>query len=381
MTAGRLTGGGEGLSRARGLALTAWLFAAWLHFALGMAAFPASAADELTADAPSLSDVPSDQPPAAKEAPQPVQKSVCRTFRVRPEDEVWVVSTRHLGCATDGPLPSLQFWRYENAWWQPATADEFFAGDAVEAVTSFYIHGNQIDHPQACRDGLTVYFQLAGKFDHEPPVRFVIWSWPSSKIKGPLVDVRTKAARSDSEARYLARFLQQFPGEAQVGLVGYSFGARIVSGAMHRIGSESLVSADAEPSRYRVALWAAAEHSDWYMPGRYHDQALAAADAWFITVNSCDPVLARYRLLEKCGDPSAVGYAGIYGRNLLPPDVSSRLEVVNVSHIIGKTHLMPPYVFSLWIQDRTREYVLWHPLGGQPLAKRPQAEAAELAAN
>ena len=368
----RLTVGHKGLSRAGGIALTAWLV-----FAPAIGSSPTVAANQPAAEASS----PADLPANAKDAPQPVEKSVCRSFRVRPEDEVWVVSTRHLGCATGGPLPALQFWRYSNAWWQPATAAEFFADDFAAAVTTFYIHGNQIDHPQACSDGLTVYFQLAGKFDHEPPVRFVVWSWPSSKIKGPLVDVRNKAARSDSEALYVARFLEQFPGQARVGLVGYSFGARIVSGAMHRIGSESPSDASAEPSRYRVALWAAAEHSDWYLPGRYHGDALAAADAWFITVNCCDPVLARYRMIDKCSDPSAVGYAGIYGRNLLPADVSSRLEVVNVSNIIGKTHDMPPYLYSLWIQDRTRQYVLWHPLPGQPLAERPPANAAELAAN
>ena len=86
MTAGRVIGGRETLARARGLALTAWLFAAWLLFAQGMAAWPAAAANESTADALLLSDVSSDQPAAAKEAPQPAQKAVCRTFRVRPQD-------------------------------------------------------------------------------------------------------------------------------------------------------------------------------------------------------------------------------------------------------------------------------------------------------
>lgn len=372
MAVWRLIRGREGLSRAGG-----WALAVGLLLGLGGAVRSAAAASHSSADSSS----PSELPAAGKDAPLSSKKTVCRTFRVRPQDEVWVVSTRHLGCATDGPLPPLQFWRYANSWWQPATSTEFFADYPANVVTAFYIHGNQIDHPQACSDGLTVYFQLAGKFDDEPRVRFVIWSWPSSKIKGPLVDVRSKAARSDSEAKYLARFLQQIPGQARIGLVGYSFGARIVSGAMHRIGSEPLLTSDTSPSRYRVALWAAAEHSDWYLPGRYHGQALAAAGGWFITVNCCDPVLARYGMIDKCGDPSAVGYAGIYGRNLLPAEISSRLEVVNVSNIVGKTHDMPPYLYSLWIQDRTRQYVLWQPLGGQPLAERPQAEAAELTAH
>jgi hypothetical protein len=115
-------------------------------------------------------------------------------------------------------------------------------------------------------------------------------------------------------------------------------------------------------ARFRVAMWAAAEHNHWYLPGQFHGQALAAAEAWFSAINCCDPVLARYRFIDACDDPSAVGYAGIYGRNLLPPDVNSRIEEVNVSNIVGNEHHWRPYLYSRYIQDRTRDYVMWHPL-------------------
>lgn len=311
--------------------------------------------------------------PAADQAPYgtqaPTQKSTeCRTFRVREQDEVWVVSTRHLGCPGDSKQePIWQLWKYEKGWWQPRTAAEFNARDSADVVTPFYIHGNRIDHPQACSDGLAVYFQLIGKLDAEPPVRFVIWSWPSSQIKGQLKDVRAKAARSDVDAYYLARFVARMKPAVRVGLVGYSFGARIVSGAMHRLGGGSLLGWSLEPGErpaVRVALWAAAEHNYWYLPGNFHDRALAAGDAWFITINHCDPVLERYRFIEECGNPVAVGYAGIYGRNLLPADVNARVEEVNVTNIVGGTHDMSAYLYSLYIQGRTREFVLWHELRG-----------------
>jgi hypothetical protein len=297
--------------------------------------------------------------------PDAGSKESC-VFRVREQDEIWVVSTRHLGCPSGGKeLPAWQIWRYEKGWWQPRTSEEFYASDDPDVVTPFYIHGNRIDHPQACSDGLEVYFQLVGKLDGEPPVRFVIWSWPSSQIKGPLNDVRTKAARSDIDAYYLARFLERMQPDVRVGLVGYSYGARIASGALHLLGDGELLGWRLEPgerTKVRVALWAAAEHNHWYLPGSFHDQALATADAWFITINYCDPVLSRYRFLEECSDPVAVGYAGIYGRNLLPADVNDRIEEVNVTNIVGGTHDMSAYLYSLYIQKRTREYVLWHEL-------------------
>jgi hypothetical protein len=87
-------------------------------------------------------------------------------------------------------------------------------------------------------------------------------------------------------------------------------------------------------------------------------------------------VLGRYRHIDTCGDPEAVGYAGIYGRNLLPPEVNARIEEVNVSHLVGDEHHWRPYLYSRYIQDRTRDYVLWHDVGYGP-AKEAAAVAAE----
>lgn len=288
----------------------------------------------------------------------------CSTFRVREQDQVWLVSTRHLGCNL-GYIPTFQVSRYERGTWQPATEAEFFAADTADVVTPIYVHGNRIDACLASSYGLSVYFEMAGKLDHEQPVRFVIWSWPADQIKGPLNDVRSKAARCDYEAYFFGSFLGRLQPDVRVGVIGFSFGARIVSGGMHLVNGGSIFgySLPAAPrAQFRVALWAAAEHNHWYLPGQFHSRALAAAEAWFVTVNCCDPVLARYRMLDRCDNAEAVGYAGIYGRNLLPPDVNARIEEVNVANIVGGEHDWRPYLYSRYIQDRTREYVLWHPL-------------------
>jgi hypothetical protein len=301
-------------------------------------------------------------PPAKQAASQ--RPEVCKTFRVREQDQVWVVSTRHLGCPSgDKNDPPLQFWRYERGYWQHASAAEFYAADSADLVTPIFIHGNRIDHPEACREGLDVYFQLVGKLDDEPPARFVIWSWPSSQIHGPIRDARAKAARSDVDAYYLARFLARMQPEVRVGMVGFSLGARIIAGSLHLLGGGTLLGQTVEASQgpqSRVAFWAAAEHNDWLLPGHYHGEALPEAERWFNTVNCCDPVLAHYRLLVRCSNPVALGYAGMYGRNLLPADLDARIEEVNVSNIVGRRHSMYPYLYSLYIQNRTRDFALWH---------------------
>jgi hypothetical protein len=168
--------------------------------------------------------------------------------------------------------------------------------------------------------------------------------------------------------------------EVRCGVLGYSFGARIVSGAMHLVGGGSIfgqsLSAAPRP-QFRVVMWAAAEHNHWYLSGQFHSEALAAADAWYSTINCCDPVLARYAGLEKCSNPAAVGYAGIYGRNLLPADVNARIEEVNVSNIVDGEHHWRPYLYSLYIQNRTRDYILWHELGAGALRAGAATAAAK----
>ena len=348
---------------------------------------PGADAEPAQADAAAANTTRQASPVSTTAKSLPAHKSVstiCNVFRVRPQDEVWAVSTRWLGCPP-GRIsnPNFAVSQYQHLPGRypqciNSSVGRFHATSSPDVVTVFFIHGNRIDSSTALQNGLDVYFQMAGKFDSERPVRFVIWSWPSEQIHGPLKDVRVKAARTDVDACYLARFLSQVDSSVPVGLIGYSYGARIICGGLHLLGGGQLIGHTVEPGPrppMRVALWAAAEHSNWLAPGYYHGRALPMADRWLITVNGCDPVLKRYHMLDKCGDPTALGFAGLYGRNLLSQEMNRRVEEINVSHLVGSTHEMRPYLYSLAIQSRTRDYVLWYEPAGLARAK-PAALAA-----
>lgn len=299
----------------------------------------------------------------------------CSAFRVREQDQVWVISSRQIGCATNATADSLQVWQYEKGTWQPRKLAEFYATDSADVVTTMYIHGNRIDASQANADGLAVYFQFVGKFDHTRAVRFVIYSWPSDQIKGPLKDVRAKAARADEEAFLVSRFLYGINPEVPVGVVGYSYGARIILGGMHLLGGGSLCGRATEPGKgqpIRVALWAAAEHNEWPLPGHNHGQALGMADEWWITINGCDPALERYRFVDPCAQPTALGYAGLAGG--LPKDLAPKVRQVNVSHIVGGTHEMSAYLYAPGIVAPTAKLVLWYGEGDEARGARDEGK-------
>lgn len=312
--------------------------------------------------APSARAGETDAATSAKAAAAPVE---CLSFRVRPEDEVWAVSTRCLTCPSgaEGEI-GWSVWKYDplGPQWRTASSGEFYAGHNPEAVVAMYVHGNQIDSSLALRDGLDTYFQLAGRYDAGSPVRFVIWSWPSDKIHGPIRDGRTKASRADGEAYYLARFLAPMPAKARVGIVGYSYGARITAGALHLLGGEELCGWRVTPGNevaYRVVFWAAAEHDDWLVPYRRHWRAIDMAERWLITRNYCDPALSRYGWIEKGWDPVALGYSGLAGRNLLTAEQNARIEEIDVTNVVGKTHDNDAYLYAPWVAGRTRGVVLW----------------------
>ena len=312
--------------------------------------------------------------------------AACTTFRVRPQDSVWAVSTRGLGCPVPGWTYPLTVWQYESQTprWANASMEAFAASDDPEVVTVVYIHGNRIDSNLALQDGLSVYFQLAGAWDHEPPIRFVIWTWPSDQIRGPLKDVRAKAARSDADAYYLGQFLSRLSPEVKVGLLGYSYGARIACGGVHLLGGgqlDGLSLTETSGPEIRVALWAAAEHDYWLLPGRFHGQALPRAEHWFMTRNYCDPVLAHYRMLDKCSDPTALGFSGLVGRNLLSPEVNERIDELDVTGVVGSSHDMQRYLYARSILDPSRDVLFGRLAANELINAAPEGNSAATAAD
>ena len=153
-------------------------------------------------------------------------KSPC----VRPNDSLWLVSHRGLGCRGDEPLEKLQCWRFEESWERASLAD-LLADDCPNRITTVFVHGNRIDGAEAFTTGFRAYQALV-RCAGDRPVRFVIWSWPSERVCGPVKDARIKAARTAPSARYLARLIDRLDSTDRLSLWGHSFGARVVAGAL-----------------------------------------------------------------------------------------------------------------------------------------------------
>lgn len=267
---------------------------------------------------------------------------------IRPADEIIEVNVRPACCSTNAArLAETMLVREYVAssdggrTWIQSDLSHVANPASDEAVTIFYVHGNKVD-PHMARDrGIRVYRALAKRSCDERPMRFVIFSWPATETGGLLRDFRIKAARTRPCGWQLAWILNQMASDAQVSLLGYSYGARIVGGAAHVLAGGALNGLrlpDAQPGNHapmRVAYFAAATHAYWFGPRSYHSQAMQQIDRLMLLNNELDPAMRFYSLVDKNGHPQAMG---LRGPTCLTAESRQRVRCFDCSKCVGRSH-------------------------------------------
>ncbi len=266
---------------------------------------------------------------------------------IRAQDEIVLVNVRPVGGCCDPAVlaDGVQIESYQATdesgcrQWQVSNLGGVVAADS-SVSTVIFVHGNRLTNWDAKCEGLAAYRRIVRQSD-AAPIRFVIFSWPAAQISGPLKDVRAKAARTRPAGCQLAWFVDQLPAETPITMVGFSFGARIVTGSLHILGGGSLGNmglAELQHSNRRpanVVLLAAALNSDWLCPGRYHGQAMGMVNQ-MVLVNNCeDRAMKLYHFSATCGRPQALGFCG---PTCVDPVAASKIVELNVSRYVGSEH-------------------------------------------
>jgi len=285
--------------------------------------------------------------------------STCCESDSRPLDEVWLISTRHIGCpcVSDDSL-DLKFCRYfVDQGWVEASLEEFLSSDDPSVPTWFYVHGSRVEHSLAVQRGMQVYRKLAACAPH-PAIRFVIWSWPTTPAGRPMRDYRTMACRSDTDAYYLSSLVSRMHPDVKTSLVGFSFGARVISGAMHLLSGGSMsrlyLPKNAPRVQSSVVMWSPALHSYWLSAGGYHGDALSSVDRLLILYNSCDRALRGYHMIFRGSRPKALGSTGlVHGTSSFETHIEQR----DVCCQIGRQHAFDSHIKSSYVVQQTRQFV------------------------
>ncbi len=284
-------------------------------------------------------------------------------------DEILMMSTRAVGTVCDGKRLSekLRCQRYEigdngrphweSVHWrealQPASPMRKPASPmrkpASPMRTVVYVHGNRIAPGKDRYRGMMVYRSLVAQGRPSQPIRFIIWSWPATTILGPIKDMRLKAARTCPVGWQLAWFLDQLPEETPVSLIGYSYGARVASGALHVLGGGRLnglqLTERLHPQRppIRVAMIAAAFDADWMLPGRYHGRAISQVEKLVLVTNHRDPMMRLFHFSVDRRKIHALGKEGGPHTQSLGK-AARRIKPVDVTHEVGRSHKLVDYL-------------------------------------
>jgi hypothetical protein len=296
---------------------------------------------------------------------------------IRRQDEIVVVSTRAV-CGTCDPQSlrtGITVERYAMKddvgyrCWQPSDFESFLAFDPT-VPTVIFVHGNQIDPRWAKLEGLELYRRMINCAGDGPPMRLVILSWPSSTISGGLLrNVRVKAARTDSVGCQLAWLVDQMPTETQVTLVGFSLGARVITGGLHILAGGSLghlsLTERVEPDRapMNAVLMAAALHSNWLGEGQYHGLAMTQVSQMLLINNRRDPAMRFYHIAFP-GRPKALGYCG---PTYIAPWQRSKIDMRDVSRYTSQ-HDLYQYLCVPGVPAQIAEYSLAAPQGALKVA-------------
>jgi hypothetical protein len=284
--------------------------------------------------------------------------------------DTWLISTRNLphDCFSEDAARRMRFYRLSESGtqWERSDRHEFLASDDPTIPTSYFVHGNWFTHQDAIDLGLDFARNMRRQSGNRP-LRVVIWSWQSERELWRIrSDLELKLKRADTQGIYLGWLMNQSQRTMPISLVGYSYGARVVSVALHLLGGGQFSGQQLSPPPHRTegrvsaVFLAGAEPIQRLLPGQPLGFAPYVADQIVVTTNERDPVLCYFRLLEPNADLYALGESGFDARRLGPN--AHKVWQVPVDSSIGRSHSLIDYVASAPVMRMVAPYAYADPM-------------------
>jgi hypothetical protein len=293
------------------------------------------------------------------------------------ESEIYELSTRHLSdrfCSINEETPNLEVYRWGNCRWNTSNLGQALHGD--DKLTIVYVHGNFMERENA-RERVRIidaYLKRQAKESY----RLLQFSWPSEKQRPILRDAADNAKVAEMESLYLAWILKQLQSQSRVSILGFSYGARTVTGALHLDAGGSIPGLSfmppgtPRPTPYRLGLIAPAVDKKWLTSSGRYSSALNQVDGFVNLYNSRDPVLRRFRFIDNVTRPIAGGlngFDGLYDPRSVSPLAGGDADNVrqfDCGSIIGTTHSEKSYLGKCPYFRVLLDNLLWNPSANEP---------------
>ncbi len=221
-------------------------------------------------------------------------------FRLRAQDELWLVSSRELQ-RIDDPADKLVCKRARGDAWDTVPLSQLMQAhtDRPALRNLVFVHGNRTEDFWARRRGKQVYQATVGNHSSAPPTRFVIWAWPSDPIESvrPFEDFLQKQERTRVDGFWLGYYLSHLPVEADPVLITYSLGTQI--------GVTALTDLQAAGNRQRFRVLAVAPVTRCEWPCHEIELSVAAQSIRQLSLvrNKSDIAIRAFRKLCQMTTP------------------------------------------------------------------------------
>jgi hypothetical protein len=212
-----------------------------------------------------------------------------------------------------------------------------------------------------------------------PETVVIAFDWPSQRVyRSDIRDINEKGRRAYVAGYHLARFVQAFPSESRICLLGQSYGGRVVPSALHLLGGGSLNSQDHDPQvrlpilrsdlHLRAILLAGSSDHTWLDPGARLDHCLHGCEALLNLYNRRDEALLLYPFLFRSNHHLALGKVGLTNRDLgRLGSLALRYSERDIHDLLGEEHSLLDAVANPQIA-RAMAFYLWAPDPGAIVA-------------
>ena len=121
---------------------------------------------------------------------------------------------------------------------------------------------------------------------------------------------------------------------------------------------------------YRLGLVAPALDRNWIERNGRHQLALSHVESMINLYNSRDPILRRFRFIDRLSRPIAAGFAGFTGiaaladpRATAPLSSQQRIQQFDCGSVIGTTHSEKSYYGECPYFRNLIKHLLWKDVG------------------
>jgi hypothetical protein len=291
--------------------------------------------------------------------------------------EIFELSTRHLPeqfCSIDENNPPMDVHRWDVTRWQRSDLGTALLYE--DKPTIIYVHGNFMERNNTLERVRILDFYLKRQATED--YRLLLFSWPSQRERKPLRDIYENDEIAEDQSLYLAWILRQLRSQSRVSVLGFSFGARCATAALHldaggnipglRFGNQQTETVQRVP--YHLGLIAPAVDKNWLLPNGRYGKATSNINDFVNMYNSRDPVLRRYKFIDRLSRPIAGGFVGFDGigdpRATSPLAGQIKVKQYNCGGVIGTTHSEKSYFGECPYFRVMIDHLLWNQDPNEP---------------